>query len=233
VDRYGVMRPTRKIPNGKLSPVKTRTSVELLQSDSKDLQVDDKPDWKSASAWTHWDLNPWKWTMHKGEGDEYKFDNFITENNGVKNTGDLKLQGLIVLCDSRDQDGGFCTVPGFHKHLAEWANLTKDTKYPARAEFTHDFVTVPNEDNLHKLLKNITARAGSLIIWRSEQPHCNYPNDSERFRFNIYIKMFPAHNGAPGTKARMNDLLSILPADFKNWVTPLGSKLLGLTSWED
>jgi len=34
-------------------------------------------------------------------------------------------------------------------------------------------------------------RAGSLVVWSSTMPHCNFPNSSSRFRMCQYIKMFP------------------------------------------
>ena len=72
-------------------------------------------------------------------------------------------------------------------------------------------------------------RAGSIVIWTSELPHCNYPNDSNRFRMNQYIRMFPAQEGKPNTDARRETLLRILPKDLV--VDDLGYKLLGISSW--
>lgn len=54
----------------------------------------------------HWDLNPWIWSLEKDKGKDYIFEEFIQENNGSKNEGTGKLQGILNLVDSRDCDGG-------------------------------------------------------------------------------------------------------------------------------
>jgi hypothetical protein len=78
-------------------------------------------------------------------------------------------------------------------------------------------------------LQRITSRSGSLIVWRGEEPHCNYPNDSNRFRFNQYLKMIPAQHGKDGSDLRQQKLNELLPGDFQ--VTELGQKLFGLKHW--
>ena len=83
------MRPTRDVPTGPMKPEKYRTSVENNES----LVVEDKIKWRTASGWTHWDLNPWKWTLEKETGLDYTFEGFISENNGSRNDGIPKLQG--------------------------------------------------------------------------------------------------------------------------------------------
>ena len=80
-----------------------RTSVE---QHSKTAVLEDKPDWITKSRWLHWDMNPFHWTT-TGEGLDYEFNDFITENNGTKNTGEIKVQGMINLVDAREQDGGY------------------------------------------------------------------------------------------------------------------------------
>ncbi|PRP81536.1 hypothetical protein PROFUN_10898 [Planoprotostelium fungivorum] len=172
VDRWGVMRPTVNVPT---------------QKDGETI-LEDKPSWKSAAVWLHWDLNPWNWLL-TGRGKEYTFEGFITENNGSKNEGALKLQGLVCLTESTEDDG-------------EWVELTKDTDYCENAGSRLDFVSVPSGDPMEKQIQKISARAGSLVVWRSEQPHCNFPNNSDRFRINQYIKMFPSQAGKPGEDIR-------------------------------
>jgi len=92
----------------------------------------------------HWDLNPWR--FFSNEGKEYEFDHFITEFNGTQKGVKLKVQGLINLGTSGENDGGFITVPGFHQYLEgctllafllslfkkdflEWVEKSKDTFY--------------------------------------------------------------------------------------------------------
>src|SRR5687768_14836587 len=84
-----------------------------------------------------------KWTMNKEDGLPYVFEDFIQENNGSRNDGIVKLQGLISFVDSREEDGGFCLVPGFQKHLKEWAELTKDTSYYVNGQNKYTLIHVP------------------------------------------------------------------------------------------
>lgn len=85
-----------------------------------------------------------KWTCTQ-EGLDYKYDHFIIENNGARNkTGkDKKMQGILALVDSREQDGGFCCVPGFHRHLSEWSKATRACDWARKFNSRFDFVPVP------------------------------------------------------------------------------------------
>ena len=78
-----------------MSSDKYRTSVK--DEKSTEIEKEDKPMWQSISSWTHWDLNPWKWTLNKLDGVDYTFDDFISENNGSKNDGIVKLQGKVQI----------------------------------------------------------------------------------------------------------------------------------------
>jgi len=224
------MRPTKNVPNFKLEPDKCRTAAIPPEnwSQIENRSLEDKDEWKSAEAWVHWDLNPWKWTG-TSEGLDYKFEEFICENNGSRNTGDLKLQGLISFSDSTENDGGFATVPGFHKNLKSWSESTKNTNYCIRQEYTYDYVSTPKGDPMISQLRKISSRSGSLIIWRSEQPHCNYPNNSNKFRINQYLKMFPAQPKGENVGERKEVLKKIIPKDLE--ITPLGKKLFGMENW--
>jgi len=108
----------------------------------------------------------------------------ITENNG--SAGYNKVQGSIALLDSQIDDGGFQIIPGFNHVLKQWAESNTQFK-------SGSFVSVPiNEPWLKKPYPyRVTMRAGSLVVWSSTMPHCNFPNTSSRFRMCQYIKMFP------------------------------------------
>eukprot|EP01117_Protostelium_nocturnum_P008659 TRINITY_DN3109_c0_g1_i5.p1 TRINITY_DN3109_c0_g1~~TRINITY_DN3109_c0_g1_i5.p1 ORF type:complete len:324 (-),score=118.90 TRINITY_DN3109_c0_g1_i5:56-934(-) len=126
VDRWGVMRPTKGISypikekTGEKKEEKKedeeekenkeekeeKTEEEEKKTEGEKFELVDKPEWKTEKIWLHWDLNPWCWLITK-LGKDYKFENFITENNGSKNNGSLKLQGLVCLTESTDEDGGF------------------------------------------------------------------------------------------------------------------------------
>jgi len=226
LDRVGAMRPTKGVPYGKLTPPNKYRYI--AETDTEDVPVQDFPKWKTAKLWLHWDLNPWIWTG-TAEGIDYQFTNFVEENNGSKNNGDCKLQGLITLVDSRVGDGGFCCVPGFTNNLKEYAENTKDTLYAHKYLKQYTFVSVHPNDVMNQQARHISSRAGSLVIWNSELPHCNYPNDSNRWRFNMYVKMFPAQENMPGTAHRrklVDNYTRGIP------ISPLGLKLFGLMNWK-
>jgi hypothetical protein len=227
VDRIGLMRPTVNVPLGNLPVQNCRISVE---NTPPGLPRQDFPEWKTRSLWLHWDLNPWIWT-HSHLGLDYEFNGFITENNGSRNSGGtIKLQGIVNLIDSRVGDGGFCCVPGFHKELSKWTEMTKESRCAEKNNKNYTFVNVPKVDKMSESVFKVSARAGSLIVWSSELPHCNYPNDSSRFRMNYYIKMFPAQEGAKGTDIRKEMINFYL--DGKE-VSALGRKLFGLETWKE
>jgi hypothetical protein len=200
IDRYGVMRPTKNVKFSQDEP-------------SKDIEK-----WKTVEKWLHWDLNPWKVSKKSSPSfDENNF-NFLSENND-NYMEPFKVQGLIALLDSREEDGGFLCVPGFHTYLEEWAQENIEIAAPERS----NFVSVPKKDEIQSFARRIPMRSGSLIIWNSNLPHCNYPNNSENFRMNQYIKMFKSYKDAPKgyLEMRKNLLLKNLPKvvelnDFKN-----------------
>eukprot|EP01089_Gocevia_fonbrunei_P020695 TRINITY_DN7773_c0_g1_i1.p1 TRINITY_DN7773_c0_g1~~TRINITY_DN7773_c0_g1_i1.p1 ORF type:complete len:370 (+),score=80.55 TRINITY_DN7773_c0_g1_i1:124-1233(+) len=226
IDNWGTMRPTKDIPQT-LTPAHIRTTVD---TDDPSVTKTDEPSWKSKSNWLHWDLNPFIWESSKNEGLDYTFAcDFISENNGTKNIGDLKLQGLLNLIDAREQDGGFVTIPGFFKHLKEWTEQSHLQEYASKHQEIYDFVYVPKNDPMQLQPQKIPMRAGSLLIWRSEQPHANYGNDSERFRMVQYVKMFVAQNGKPGTKRRRELMASSVPPALQQ--TEMQRKLFGIQDY--
>jgi len=121
-------------------------------------------------------------------------------------------------------------VPGFHLFLPQWATQTKPFS-------KGDFVSVPRGDPLLECTQQISMRKGSLVVWSSRMPHCNYPNDGETFRYNQYIKMFPTDvmglggEGGDIWKARGDALRQRLPSNLQ--LSELGACILGLSMWGD
>eukprot|EP01087_Luapelamoeba_hula_P024522 TRINITY_DN9360_c0_g1_i1.p1 TRINITY_DN9360_c0_g1~~TRINITY_DN9360_c0_g1_i1.p1 ORF type:complete len:446 (+),score=103.34 TRINITY_DN9360_c0_g1_i1:16-1353(+) len=185
VDRYGIMRPTKDV---------------LINGTKLD-----KPGWRTQEKWFHWDLNPWKWCKVRWPPVDPAIEQeirtklaaawddpgratimLITENNDNSDfKGYEKVQGLVAFTNSYENSGGFQTVPGFHNFLPQWAGQTR--RYSKA-----DFVSVRKEDTLVEHAQRISMRKGSLVVWSSRMPHCNYPNDSAGWRYNQYIKMFPS-----------------------------------------
>lgn len=79
-------------------------------------------------------------------------------------------------------------------------------------------------------MQKISLRAGSLLIWSSELPHCNYPNDSNRFRKCQYVKMFGAPENPRGLSSRRAFMTESMGSS-KAEMTKLGGKLLGFEDW--
>eukprot|EP01080_Neovahlkampfia_damariscottae_P012488 gene12488-6236_t len=203
IDRYGIMRPTKNVK---------------INGEIKDMEK-----WKTTQKWLHWDLNPWEIKNKTPPTFNTKQFNFLSENNDNYQE-EFKVQGLISLLDSTENDGGFLCVPGFHKKVIEWASANVKQKSPK----TSNFVMVPKEDEIQKYVQKITVKAGSLIIWNSRLPHCNYPNNSNNFRLNQYLKMFQSYKDAPKDylEMRRNLLKQNLPKQLV--LNEVDKKLLGI-----
>jgi len=231
LDRFGFLRPTVgiKMPDG---------------------TVVDKPNWKTAAQWFHWDLNPWFYLSHRSlptleeDLDRMMVDEkliwedplnsrnyFPAENNDrpkVCFKGSEKVQGLLAVLDAREEDGGFICVPGFHKYLSTW--IAKNKKCTSAHFVSLNY----NEAEIAENAQKIPMRKGSLCVWSSELPHCNYPNNSDQFRACFYVKMFP-RTSIPlqikgYLKSRANAVLEAMPKGYK--VTEHGKKVFGLDALE-
>ncbi len=75
LDRYGVMRPTRNVPKGKIANPNNNNNNDKDKDKDNDNDndnknessiapnpedVEDHPNWKTKELWLHWDLNPCK-----------------------------------------------------------------------------------------------------------------------------------------------------------------------------
>ena len=168
-------------------------------------------EWKTLDSWLHWDKNPWA------------YPEFST------------VQGLLTLTEHTKESGGFCCIPKFHLKLKEWTENNLDYKHKDHNE-TNPIVDFPQEEHNTQDVKKILAPAGSLIIWDSGLPHCNYPNDGYDFRIAQYITF--------QRKDSLNDQLrgvlkqSYLEAHvanekfLNNILTPVGKKILNFDEFE-
>jgi len=226
LDRFGVIRPTKQV---------------LLKDG---ITRQDFPQYVTREKWMHWDMNPFKLLLSQEEKDKCikeksGADNliatnpdsfFITENNETLHTF-RKLQGFIALGDATESDGGFICVPSFHKHIEEWARANSEyyaTKFAAR-----DFVSVPENDPLCDQGVKVPVRAGSLVIWDSRLPHCNFPNDSDKFRYVQYVKMFPKRKNAPTFNQCREMFIKEMLGKSNFQPSELGNKLFGLQEWSE
>jgi len=91
------------------------------------------------------------------------------------------LQGLLYLSDTKESQGAFTLVPGFHKKIALWLK-----ELPAGAN--------PAKENLYALgAKPIAAEAGDFIVWHHALPHGSSPNTSDVPRIVQYINYSPLY----------------------------------------
>ena len=172
----------------------------------------DKPDWDHRGM-IHWDL----------------------KTSASRPTG-LKVQGVLYLTDTAEDQGTFQCVPGFHRHFEEWVKTQPKDRNPRR----------PDLDGLN--VRKIPGRAGDLLIWHSLLPHGNSRNTSDRPRLAQYISMWPAADDNEELRQRRirmwRERLSpdggAFPGDDRQVerrcgttavLTELGKKLLGLERW--
>jgi ectoine hydroxylase-related dioxygenase (phytanoyl-CoA dioxygenase family) len=89
------------------------------------------------------------------------------------------LQGILYLTDTKENQGAFSLVPGFHNKITNWLK-----ELPANAH--------PRKENLYELgVKGIEANAGDFIIWHHALPHGSSINTSDKPRFVQYINYAP------------------------------------------
>jgi Phytanoyl-CoA dioxygenase (PhyH) len=89
------------------------------------------------------------------------------------------LQGILYLTDTKENQGAFSLVPGFHNKIATWLHELPETANP-------------RTENLYELgVKGIEANAGDFIIWHHALPHGSSVNTSNKPRFVQYINYAP------------------------------------------
>lgn len=151
------------------------------------------------------------------------------------------LQGMLMLADTLENQGGFQCVPSIYPIIDEYL-----AKYPSVQNHR-----VPANLEGHPTVK-VTGSAGDLIIWDALLPHGNGRNTTDKPRYAQAITMNPAkpevsrehhvacwreswgHPGKNGEKfygdpRRWEPNTYDKPAEL----TPLGRKLLGIDSWFD
>jgi ectoine hydroxylase-related dioxygenase (phytanoyl-CoA dioxygenase family) len=148
----------------------------------------------------------------------------------------LKVQGVLYLTDTDEDQGTFQCVPGFHRLFEEWVKTQ-----PADRDLRR-----PDLEGLE--VRKIPGRAGDLLIWHSMLPHGNSRNTSDRPRLAQYITMSPApQNNEEYRRQRIRMWRDRLPPEGKAFpgdkrqveqrggttavLTELGKKLLGLERW--
>jgi len=120
----------------------------------------------------HWDANPWGYKSGIPDNPinvehqlvlwgEYEADTtFALECNLQNNYGRYeKVQGLLALSDSKENSGGFYTVPGFHVYMKEWARTHPEQSCRGGN------VGCPKKQPFLKHAQKITARKGKCALY--------------------------------------------------------------------
>jgi hypothetical protein len=148
----------------------------------------------------------------------------------------LKVQGVLYLTDTAENQGTFQCVPGFHRQFAEWVKTQPRDRDRRR----------PDLEGLE--VRKIPGRAGDLLIWHSLLPHGNSRNTSDRPRLAQYISMSPAADDNEKLRQqrirmwrqRLSPDGRAFPGDDRQVekrhgttaaLSDLGKKLLGLERW--
>lgn len=178
------------------------------------------PDWQ-ATPFLHWDLD--------------------LDETPVK----FGVQGVLCLCDTTVDHGGFHCIPGMHRDVLDWS---------AEPSAQRTTGTPPLDASK---VRAIAADAGDLIIWHRALPHGSGINRAGGPRLAQYILCTPAgydvsmDHSIEDPKASMYETLrqqriaqwerragpSGLALDPRDAgppaaLTALGRKLLGLDHWE-
>jgi ectoine hydroxylase-related dioxygenase (phytanoyl-CoA dioxygenase family) len=219
--RFGVMRPTKSIPFPVVNKEgrgekEEEGKVELIVRDKPEWRT--KPTWFhwDLNPWEWFELIPSStdlWLEPQRDAgvvermwgtDEAAATSFLTENNSNNQfLGYPKLQGLFSFSQATERDGGLQLIPGFQHHLKTWAINNPQfsseglVMLPDNDPLLSPKTTVVTKEGEPQQqqqwhYQKVTQRKGSVVIWNSCLPHCNYPADGENFRYCQYFKVFPA-----------------------------------------
>lgn len=151
----------------------------------------------------------------------------------------VNCQGVLSLVDTDPEMGGFQCVPELFRTLEAWRRTQPADRNPWAPDTTGFEI------------KNITMKAGDLLIFNSLLAHGIRPNRSQdRVRMAQYISMTPADEGnaelrewrVQSWRDREPPKGYAFPGDPREWektryeraaLTELGEKLLGLASWDE
>ena len=191
--------------------------------------------WGTNKLWVTIDRANLNFPIRKGH--EYK--GFIHWDYDPE-TKPQNVQGAIALSDQTDINmGGFQCLPWLYQNYDIW----KLSQPVDRNRFQPDIKGL--EDKIEK----VAMKTGDLLIFNSLLAHGIRPNLSEnKVRIAQYISMMPAEEENESLKNwRINSWKNRIapegfafPGDPRNWekrkydtakLSPLGKKLLGLTSW--
>jgi hypothetical protein len=152
-----------------------------------------------------------------------------------------RVQGIIALNDTAPDLGGFQCSPELFRRFDQWRATAPADRDPIR----------PGVDRAEFPLARPRLEAGDLLIWNGLLAHGVAPNTSEKgVRAVQYLSMMPAlESHAALRRSRIDSWRHLKTPDWNKTLigdavtheslrygpatlTDLGSKLLGLTSWD-
>lgn len=145
----------------------------------------------------------------------------------------LRIQDVLYLTDTAEDQGGFQCISGFHQTFYEWVKTQPEDRHPRR----------PDLQGLK--VKPIAGQTGDLLIWHRMLLHCNRRNRSYKPRIAQYINISPPGDSTEKRQSAIKGwqerrATSSWPVDERDWehkhqepavLTELGRKLLGVDSW--
>lgn len=191
--------------------------------------------WGTEKLWVTIDRANLNFPIKKG----FEYKGFIHWDYDPE-TKPQNVQGVMALSDQTDVNmGGFQCIPWLYQNYDRW----KLTQPQDRNRFQ------PDISGLEDQIEKVALEAGDLLIFNSLLAHGIRPNRSrDKVRIAQYISMMPAEEDNEALKKwrihswknRIAPEGYAFPGDPRNWeqtkyktakLSPLGKKLLGLSSW--
>ena len=191
--------------------------------------------WGTEKLWVTIDRANLNFPIKKG----FEYKGFIHWDYDPE-TKPQNVQGVMALSDQTDVNmGGFQCTPWLYQNYDRW----KLTQPQDRNRFQ------PDISGLEDQIEKVALEAGDLLIFNSLLAHGIRPNRSrDKVRIAQYISMMPAEEDNEALKKwrihswknRIAPEGYAFPGDPRNWeqtkyktakLSPLGKKLLGLSSW--
>ncbi|MEZ4451678.1 MAG: phytanoyl-CoA dioxygenase family protein [Nannocystaceae bacterium] len=183
----------------------------------------DKPEWGKGLD-VHTDVNPWHLPSER------------------------RVQGILALGDTTEDQGGFACVPGFHREIEAWAAAHPEWAAPPEKAF----VRIRDQAMIRERLTPIPMKKGDLLVFDSRLPHGSTRNETVRWRVCQYITLVPAipANQSLQANALRGWATGERPTRYPGGshtvdagperercgtpppLTPLGARLVGIEPWD-
>lgn len=197
----------------------------------------EKGAWKTAYKFPnlHLDFHPLgyedpEFITDKREGLTYDtVKDFIAENNYYCKYDGLQIQAIINVLNNSDEDGGFQCVPNFPTMYDEWFSgaefREKDTTSGKYLFEQHDMKYLVDK-------QRISVPRGAMILWNNKMAHGSCPNNSQRPRCCIFLKMYPKEIMSKERYDKRRTALSkiLAKSDFTE-ISDIGKTVFGLNPY--